>query len=423
MEHEVHKGEMKRKNQLEPSTSTSSPSLHSKKIQRVSSASFSSLKNGFFNGSFRFNSGSWSNSSSGGAGNAHNGGESGSGSSKSGSGSTINVNDLLSKEPESTDASNNDLSLETTLTYGVSETAGKRLAMEDRYEVIPFGRASSYVNLKTSSSADSTSPDNDRSTSPEESRACSSAFFAIYDGHGGTACADFARDNLHSNILNSEYFNQDPERAILEGYKKTDDDFLEECTKNGGDGLVGTTALTVLISNNSLYVGNVGDSEAVLYMKDKIVKLTNPHTPKNKEEKNRIESVGGVLVDGHRLGHPVWNAQMINIAVTRALGNLYFKSPDFIESTKSGLIADPEVTKLTLTKDDSFILMASDGFWDVITPKEACAFVMEHRDRNPSGTCRHLIDMALKRSTADNTTVLLIDLHSVDSPKNDVNRS
>jgi protein phosphatase 2C family protein 2/3 len=28
------------------------------------------------------------------------------------------------------------------------------------------------------------------------------SFFAIYDGHGGNACADFLKDNLHTIILN-----------------------------------------------------------------------------------------------------------------------------------------------------------------------------------------------------------------------------
>jgi protein phosphatase 2C family protein 2/3 len=36
------------------------------------------------------------------------------------------------------------------------------------------------------------------STNGEEWPSCS--FFAVYDGHGGTACADFLRDNLHQFV-------------------------------------------------------------------------------------------------------------------------------------------------------------------------------------------------------------------------------
>jgi len=27
------------------------------------------------------------------------------------------------------------------------------------------------------------------------------SFFAIYDGHGGTKCADFLKDNLHNFVI------------------------------------------------------------------------------------------------------------------------------------------------------------------------------------------------------------------------------
>ena len=31
----------------------------------------------------------------------------------------------------------------------------------------------------------------------------------------------------------------------------------------------------------------------------------------------------------------------------------------------SGLIADPEITKIELTKDSLYLIMATDGFWNV----------------------------------------------------------
>ena len=36
------------------------------------------------------------------------------------------------------------------------------------------------------------------------------SFFAIYDGHGGAACADFLKDKLHGIIINQECFPKDP---------------------------------------------------------------------------------------------------------------------------------------------------------------------------------------------------------------------
>lgn len=40
------------------------------------------------------------------------------------------------------------------------------------------------------------------------------AFFGIYDGHGGSLCADFLRDNLHQFIVRDEHFPDRPKLAI-----------------------------------------------------------------------------------------------------------------------------------------------------------------------------------------------------------------
>ena len=36
------------------------------------------------------------------------------------------------------------------------------------------------------------------------------SFFAVYDGHGGAACADFLRDQLHQLIVRDQNFPSNP---------------------------------------------------------------------------------------------------------------------------------------------------------------------------------------------------------------------
>lgn len=36
------------------------------------------------------------------------------------------------------------------------------------------------------------------------------SYFAIYDGHGGSACADFLKDSLHQIIINQDSFPSNP---------------------------------------------------------------------------------------------------------------------------------------------------------------------------------------------------------------------
>lgn len=43
------------------------------------------------------------------------------------------------------------------------------------------------------------------------------SFFAIYDGHGGSLCADFLKDNLHQIILQQDSFPTDPAQALTTG--------------------------------------------------------------------------------------------------------------------------------------------------------------------------------------------------------------
>jgi len=40
------------------------------------------------------------------------------------------------------------------------------------------------------------------------------SFFGVYDGHGGAACADYLRDQLHQLIVKHSDFPENPRKAI-----------------------------------------------------------------------------------------------------------------------------------------------------------------------------------------------------------------
>ena len=48
------------------------------------------------------------------------------------------------------------------------------------------------------------------------------SFFGVYDGHGGSNCADFLRDNLHQFIIRDEKFPEYPKEAIRSGFTKAE---------------------------------------------------------------------------------------------------------------------------------------------------------------------------------------------------------
>ena len=51
-------------------------------------------------------------------------------------------------------------------------------------------------------------------------------FFGVFDGHGGAACADYLRDNLHNFVVQNENFPQFPQEAIISGFKECERNFL-----------------------------------------------------------------------------------------------------------------------------------------------------------------------------------------------------
>lgn len=324
-------------------------------------------------------------------------------------------------------------SLEADFKFAVYSTQGQRPTMEDMYQVIPFSNRSQATGTSTTINLSEidTTPQPATSRNEKESAIINNssetsaltqveekpnyAFFAVYDGHGGNQAAQFVSSKLHNNIVTNPLFPTNTEQAIREGFVLTEKQFEEETIREKIHGGVGTTACVGIIFKHTLYIANVGDSAAILCRKGKPIPLTNPHTVKNPKEKERIAALGGVIVKDQRLGHPLWNPHLINIGVTRAFGDFYFKQKEWTDGKPSGLTAEPEIVQLPLTTDDYFLLLASDGFWDVIGTQQAISLITtkigEKQDLNC--ICKELTDLALKRATEDNTTVLLVKLKSL----------
>lgn len=81
----------------------------------------------------------------------------------------------------------------------------------------------------------------------------------------------------------------------------------------------GCTACVCLVTIDTIYCANAGDSRAILVSKSgKVTELSHDHKPDNEGEMQRIKAAGGFVDDGRVQGI---------IAVSRAIGDWEYKNP------------------------------------------------------------------------------------------------
>ena len=136
----------------------------------------------------------------------------------------------------------------------------------------------------------------------------------------------------------------------------------------------GTTAVCILIIEQKLYCINLGDSRAVLgsEKKDKKVatEMSIDHKPSRDDELKRIIEKGGEVND--KTGVPrvfKKNEDQPGLAVSRTIGDLM--------AHECGVSYEPEVIEKELDSDDKFIVIGSDGIWDVMSSPEVIGFIFD----------------------------------------------
>ncbi|KAL0291005.1 UNVERIFIED_CONTAM: putative protein phosphatase 2C 27 [Sesamum calycinum] len=233
------------------------------------------------------------------------------------------------------------------------------------------------------------------------------SFYGVFDGHGGKGAAQFVRDHLPRIIVEDVDFPLELEKVVTRSFMETDAAFAKSCSVESTLSS-GTTALTVMIFGRSLLVANVGDCRAVLSRCGVAIEMSKDHRPCCVNERLRIESLGGYVDDGYLNGQ---------LGVTRALGNWHIKG--LKEGEKGGpLSAEPELKLMTLTKEDEFLIIGSDGIWDVFRSQNAVDFarrrLQEHN--NVKLCCKDIVNEAKKRGATDNLTVVMVCFHSEPPP-------
>ncbi|RWR93927.1 putative protein phosphatase 2C 8 [Cinnamomum micranthum f. kanehirae] len=235
------------------------------------------------------------------------------------------------------------------------------------------------------------------------------AHFAIYDGHGGRSAADYARHHLHLNVLSAGLPRElmdikAAKKAILEGFRRTDEGLLQESATGGWQD--GATAVCVWLLGQTVLVANIGDAKAVLARSSsanedgtsctlKSIVITREHKAIFPQERARIQKAGGSIGSNGRLQG--------RLEVSRAFGDRQFK--------KVGVIATPDIQSFELTEREHFMILGCDGLWGVFGPSDAVDFVDKQLKDGLSVTAvsRRLVREAVReRRCKDNCTAIVI---------------
>jgi len=233
----------------------------------------------------------------------------------------------------------------------------------------------------------------------------------VFDGHGGKDAAHFVRDNLPRVIVEDSDFPLQLEKVVRRSFIQIDGQFAETCSHHSS----GTTALTAMIFGRSLLVANAGDCRAVLSRGGTAIEMSMDHRPCSLTEKLRIESRGGYVDDGYLNGL---------LGVTRALGDWHLEGMKEVGEPGGPLSAEPELKMITLTKDDEFLIIGSDGIWDVFSNQNSVDFarrrLQEHNDVKLC--CKEIVEEAIRRGASDNLTAVLVSFHVEAPPQIKVDR-
>lgn len=233
------------------------------------------------------------------------------------------------------------------------------------------------------------------------------AFFGVFDGHGtkeeGHVIADFLSKNLYKNVIAD---------GMQEGFVNCDLQMTEELGENIMN-LEGSTSSVVLIKDNKIHVGHVGDSKIVLIRNNEVIELTNDHTPNDKDpeyqriktltEQNNKDFKNIIRKYGHQ-----WYVVSIEhdsaLTMTRAFGDRHY-SPY--------VISTPQINVLDQTTEDEFLILATDGIWDVLKPQDVWDILKSYSDwafggQRVVGTAKTYWQMGGDR--IDNIEIVVVNL-------------
>lgn len=215
----------------------------------------------------------------------------------------------------------------------------------------------------------------------------------LFDGHGANGhfvanfCVDYFTQYYYKHFQDFIYDTQD----TIKGLFLSCDEELKSSGINCD--LSGSTCVLVILTSTHMHCASVGDSRGILISSNNAnyyysSQLTTDQKPNHKEEYHRIKAQGGsvrrfINESGIKRGpYRIWDgdSNIPGLAMSRSLGDFTGKS--------IGVIAAPIYACVQIHPRDKYVVIASDGVWDVMSNDKITEFLSQNFDKCCGETCQ-----------------------------------
>ena len=283
------------------------------------------------------------------------------------------------------------------------------------------------------------------------------SYFAVFDGHGGEECSEFLEKNFLNYLVENANFPFDIKLSMIEACQKIEEGFFKEFCKDKieNSNFSGSCALIAVVFDNKIYIGNIGDSRAIMSICEgtKVKQLTMDHKPDNVKEferalkngskiylddnddvdideskihfiKDKIELEKMKAVKENSTEEKIFRVYPSDLAVMRTIGDIKAKKKEY-GGIPGTIINIPEIFIYDINSNDDFIVLGCDGIFDDLSNEEvinAAWMAYKHREKEKNydihestkDACDLVIRVALEKQTTDNLSCIIIGLEGLE---------
>ena len=217
-----------------------------------------------------------------------------------------------------------------------------------------------------------------------------SSLFCLFDGHGGDQVSKFLQQNFFQYFKEMLPFNNVRDN-LVSLFNNVDSKIKEKDFFN-----VGATACIIYITKENgqrcLYSANIGDTRSVLISSSEYRRLSYDHRASDPNENERITKEGGFVFGGRVYGI---------LMLSRAFGDWELKL--------YGVSNVPHITRTNITNNDLYVVVASDGVWDVF--EDVDIYEMSKGINDAKELCNNIVQKSIEKGSTDNISCFVIKLN------------